>query len=624
MIAWIIAAINGGAVPDEGGGGDGGGGTPPSNVKQTQDLKPSNIEYQAFGEWMNTSPTLTGDPTRVTYFCRVAVNGDHVRNGYAKYIHYDVATGAIGEWQTYDTLPMPDHRDTKGIRMSTTEGIIFGQETWNNVNNTVARVATTGNITLSGLQTIDGVSVIADDFVLVKNQTSAAQNGLYQAKSGAWVRATNADHENSMSDWSETINATVNITAGTVNTGTVWASDAVAGGTLGTTALHFSTIATPHDWRSLDIYFRKFDPRDPVFTFGPQVSIYTAFPTLERLFRGEVFSVCAGASAGEFYALLFQWDDDPSLPDSPRYLVSVLHTTNYFDSGNSVLTVVDTSDGFSEGTIEWEGSGKLSLFIRDDRGGKLTVSYSSDSGATWTYPATTNLGYFGIGVKIPYTLQYKGKKIIAYQDRDSGCIMISRDNVLATYFGNLTAFNVPEIWVQNNSTTTLGNSALGYPSLICIDSTNDIFLVAWTHEYTNQRANIQFTRSKLNESPSGLPAAPPVIHSSYISSTGFRIDMMNLTNVLEVGAGQGYTPQQMENITHFIVDVATDAGFTTFPTIKWGYVIDPASQIHNFRLPATWMSLNELTPGTTYYIRIKAVNFNGESSYTSTTVTTLA
>ena len=38
---------------------------------------------------------------------------------------------------------------------------------------------TTANITLSGTQTIDGVVLIAGDRVLVKNQTTTANNGLY-------------------------------------------------------------------------------------------------------------------------------------------------------------------------------------------------------------------------------------------------------------------------------------------------------------------------------------------------------------------------------------------------------------------------------------------------------------
>lgn len=51
------------------------------------------------------------------------------------------------------------------------------------------RVATTANITLSGLQTIDGVVVVTDDRVLVKNQTTATQNGIYIADTGDWQRA---------------------------------------------------------------------------------------------------------------------------------------------------------------------------------------------------------------------------------------------------------------------------------------------------------------------------------------------------------------------------------------------------------------------------------------------------
>lgn len=55
------------------------------------------------------------------------------------------------------------------------------------------RVATTANITLSGTQTIDGVAVVAGNRVLVKNQTTAANNGIYVAAAGAWTRSTDFD-----------------------------------------------------------------------------------------------------------------------------------------------------------------------------------------------------------------------------------------------------------------------------------------------------------------------------------------------------------------------------------------------------------------------------------------------
>ena len=49
--------------------------------------------------------------------------------------------------------------------------------------------ATTANITLSGLQTIDGVAVTAGNRVLVKNQSSGQNNGIYVVASGSWSRS---------------------------------------------------------------------------------------------------------------------------------------------------------------------------------------------------------------------------------------------------------------------------------------------------------------------------------------------------------------------------------------------------------------------------------------------------
>lgn len=51
----------------------------------------------------------------------------------------------------------------------------------------------TSNITLSGLQTINGVAVAEGDRVLVTAQTSAVNNGIYTASTGSWTRALDAD-----------------------------------------------------------------------------------------------------------------------------------------------------------------------------------------------------------------------------------------------------------------------------------------------------------------------------------------------------------------------------------------------------------------------------------------------
>lgn len=51
------------------------------------------------------------------------------------------------------------------------------------------RVVSTSNLTLSGLQAVDGVALAEDDRVLVAGQTAGRLNGVYMVKPGAWVRA---------------------------------------------------------------------------------------------------------------------------------------------------------------------------------------------------------------------------------------------------------------------------------------------------------------------------------------------------------------------------------------------------------------------------------------------------
>ena len=111
--------------------------------------------------------------------------------------------------------------------------------TKNYVDNTVqgldakasCRVGTTGNITLSGTQTIDGVAVIAGDRVLVKDQATTANNGIYVAAASTWARSTDAD------TWDELVHAYVFVEAGTTNANNGFVCTIAAGGTLGSTAV---------------------------------------------------------------------------------------------------------------------------------------------------------------------------------------------------------------------------------------------------------------------------------------------------------------------------------------------------------------------------------------------------
>jgi phage-related tail fiber protein len=100
------------------------------------------------------------------------------------------------------------------------------------------RVATTANITLSGTQTIDGVAVVAGDRVLVKNQSTASQNGIYVVAAGAWTRSTDAD-----SNAKVTAGMFTFVAEGTANADSGWVLTADDPVTLGTTSLAFSQFS---------------------------------------------------------------------------------------------------------------------------------------------------------------------------------------------------------------------------------------------------------------------------------------------------------------------------------------------------------------------------------------------
>ena len=100
------------------------------------------------------------------------------------------------------------------------------------------KAATTANITLSGTQTIDGVAVTAAERVLVKNQTTAAQNGIYIVSGAAWTRATDMDA------WSEVPGAFTFVEQSITQADTGWVSTADQGGTLGTTAITWTQFSS--------------------------------------------------------------------------------------------------------------------------------------------------------------------------------------------------------------------------------------------------------------------------------------------------------------------------------------------------------------------------------------------
>ena len=149
------------------------------------------------------------------------------------------------------------------------------------------QVATTANITLSGLQVIDGYTTLAGDRVLVKNQFNNAYNGIYVASTTAWVRAGD------MSVWSEVPGAATFVQYGTLYANTGWNVIAPENGTINVTPIiwtQFSGYGTYTAGTGLTLTGTQFSITSTGVVSGTYGTA-TSVPTLSINPQGQITSV---------------------------------------------------------------------------------------------------------------------------------------------------------------------------------------------------------------------------------------------------------------------------------------------------------------------------------------------
>jgi len=94
--------------------------------------------------------------------------------------------------------------------------------------------ATTAPLTLSGLQTIDGVAIPSGGRVLVKDQADPIENGWYDASTSSWSRSIDANGNNDL------VNGTLCVVAGGATNGSqIWRLSGTNRVTPGTSAMAF-------------------------------------------------------------------------------------------------------------------------------------------------------------------------------------------------------------------------------------------------------------------------------------------------------------------------------------------------------------------------------------------------
>lgn len=204
------------------------------------------------------------------------------------------------------------------------------------------KVVATSNVALSGLQTIDGVTLVANDRVLVANNTTTTQNGIYTAASGAWARAGDMNANGTL--WDGTM---VVVALGTVNSETIWRCIGIGAATWTTATA--STWGNFHDEAISEGEWRPKDSNLTAWTYDPVVAINSTILTAGqinlsrfRLSRAATIStihlhvVTVGAGLSNCYVGLYSMDgtlravsSDQSASLATLGLRSIAMTTPY-------------------------------------------------------------------------------------------------------------------------------------------------------------------------------------------------------------------------------------------------------------------------------------------------------
>lgn len=213
----------------------------------------TNIATTAYVRAQNyaplASPTLTGTPAAPT----AAVGTNTTQIATTAYVNAEIANDALlksgGTMTGAITLSGDPTADLHAVPRQWVESLTPKQS---------CRVATTAALTVTAATqtltnagtlaaiTIDGVALSVGNRVLVKDQATTNQNGIYTVTtvgtaSVAWVltRATDAD------TWNDLVAAFTTIEQGTANDDTLWMSETAQGGTLGTTAITWQLVSNP-------------------------------------------------------------------------------------------------------------------------------------------------------------------------------------------------------------------------------------------------------------------------------------------------------------------------------------------------------------------------------------------
>ena len=301
-----------------------------------------------------------------------------------------------------------------------------------------AQVATTANITLSGLQTIDGYTTLVGDRVLVKNQTTQQNNGIYLASASAWTRSSDA------ATYAELVAAFLFIENGTSQTGSAWVSTIPQNGTLGVTPITFTQFSNTATYTAgtgltLSNYQFSITPVGTAGTYGSASNV----PVFVTNASGQVTSVT-----------------NTSISIAPSQINATIPNSGLTNSSITVNGSAISLGGFA--TVTANTTNALTIGT-----GLSGTSFNGSSAVTVAIANTAvSAGSYTLG---NFTVNAQGQLTAASSTSTTG----SGNVVLATSPTLVTpALGTPSALVGTNITGTASGLSIGGNAATATSSTN--------------------------------------------------------------------------------------------------------------------------------------------------------
>lgn len=452
-----------------------------------------------------------------------------------------------------------------------------------------AVVTTSSNITLSGLQTIDSVALVAGNRVLVRSQTNQADNGIYVAASGAWARAADAN------TYDEYLGAYLFILEGTVWGGSAWVCTNQRGGTLGVTPItfvQFSNNATYTAGTGLQLIGFQFSMVNTGVTAGAYGSA-SSVPTYTVNAQGQLtlaadVSIAIAASqitSGTIASSLISGSYSGITGVGTLLDLTVTNTINGSINGNAATATTAVSSatstnlsGGSTGAIPYQTAAGATTFLSSGTGvlvGGSAPSYTTSPalvGTNFTGTAS-GLSIGGNAATATTATNIAGGTVnaIPYQNAAGSSVFLAAGTV--GYILQTNSTSSPPAWIDPNGLT------VGY-------ATNISGGVAGAVPYQSAVGTTGFSAAGTSSQVllSGGTGSPTWSNQSALS--------VGYSNNLNGGAA-GYLPYQTGSNTTGFIATSTD-----------GYVLTLASGLPAWAaLPATGVTIvDDTTTNATRYL----------------------